>query len=136
MPFIAWSDRLSVGVEPVDADHKQLIAMINELYDGIVAGRSKEIVGGILDRLVEYTEFHFAREEEFFARTGYPDAAIHTREHNELRVWALKAQAQFRDGALAAPSLEVMNYLKDWLFDHILGSDMSFGPHLNAKGVD
>ena len=63
--------------------------------------------------------FHFAREEEFFAKTGYPDAAAHKREHDKMVAWTLKTQALHKGSLLRAPSLEVMNFLKDWLYDHI-----------------
>jgi len=63
------------------------------------------------------------------------DTEIHQREHHELLVWSVKVQEQFRDGTLVAPSLEVMNYLKDWLFDHIMGSDQQYKAHLNAMGI-
>jgi hemerythrin len=132
---MAWNDKLSVGVAAVDEDHKKLIAMINELYDGFVAGQGKEVVGDILDRLVRYTKFHFAREEALFAQSGYKEAALHKAEHDEMAAWAVQAELDFHQGSLPAPSLEVMNRLKDWLFDHINGTDKRFGPHLNAAGI-
>ena len=135
MSFMTWNDKLSVGVEAVDEDHKKLVAMINELYDGIIAGEGKEVVGDILDRLVHYTSFHFAREEALFAQTGYSEAAAHKAEHDEMVEWALQAALDFHENALSAPSLKVMNRLKDWLFDHINGTDKRFGPHLNAAGI-
>jgi len=52
-----------------------------------------------------------------------------------MAAWARKTQEQFRNGQLAAPSLEVMNYLKDWLFDHVMGSDQKFVPYLDSKGI-
>jgi len=135
MPFMTWNDKLSVGVVALDNDHKKMIGLLNELYDGIVAEQGKVVLGGVLDQLKEYTLYHFAHEEDLLARTGYMDTEIHQREHHELLVWSVKVQEQFRDGTLVAPSLEVMNYLKDWLFDHIMGSDQQYKAHLNAMGI-
>jgi len=28
-----------------------------------------------------------------------------------------------------------MVFLKDWLFQHILGSDKKYGPYLNERGI-
>jgi hemerythrin len=130
-----WNDKLSVGVEVIDEDHKKLIAMINEMYDAILAGMGKKVVGDILDRLVHYTSFHFAREEALFAQTGYSDAAAHKAEHDAMAKWAIQAELDFHQGTLPAPSLEVINRLKDWLFEHINGTDKLYGPHLNAAGI-
>jgi hemerythrin len=134
MPFMVWNDKLSVGVKLIDNDHKKLLGMANHLYDAIAAQRGKQELERILSELVEYTTFHFAREEELFSRTGYPEAARHKIEHDELTTQVLRIQARYHGGSQAL-TLEVMIFLKDWLFDHILGSDVRFGPHFNAKGV-
>jgi|ERR1039458_5693010 hemerythrin len=135
MAFMVWNDKLTVNIESIDADHKRMVGMINELYDAIAAGYSSVMIGTILDGLVDYTRYHFAREEKYFAMTGYLDAEAHKKEHDELTARVMEIQEQRRNGTLAAPSLDVMVFLKDWLFEHIIGSDLKFGPHLIAMGV-
>lgn len=135
MPLMTWNDKLSVGVNVIDDDHKKLVGMVNELYDGISAGHGKEAVGKVLDKLVDYTKFHFAREEQYFAKTAYPAAAAHKKEHDDLTKQVLDVQAKYKSGSVATLSLEVMNFLKNWLINHIQGSDKKYGPHLNAKGI-
>ena len=135
MAFMAWNDKLSLDIPAIDQDHKKLLVLANDLYDGIQSGESRAEIAGILVALVHYTQFHFAREEEFFANTGYPDAVAHKREHDEMVVWTLGAQARHKSGSLRAPSLEVMSFLKDWLYDHILGSDHLYAAHLKAHGI-
>jgi len=132
---MTWTDKLSVGVKVIDDDHKKLVSMVNELYDGITAGHGKEALGKVLDELVNYTKFHFKREEDFFAKTGYPAAVAHKKEHDDLTTQVLDVQAKYKSGAMATLSLEVMNFLKNWLVNHIQGSDKKYGPHLNAKGI-
>lgn len=135
MPLMAWNDRLSIGVTVLDADHKKLIEMINELYDSIIAGFTKKDLRDVLHRLADYTQFHFAREEELFFRIAYPNAAIHKREHHSMAVWVTGMQSRIGEGSVAGPSLEVVVYLKDWLFDHILNTDREFGTHLRSAGI-
>ncbi|MGA3129500.1 MAG: bacteriohemerythrin [Terracidiphilus sp.] len=135
MPFTVWNDRISVGVETIDADHKKLVGMINDLYDAIVAGCARKKLDGLLDHLVDYTRYHFAREEELLVRTGYPDAAAHKRAHDEMAAWMNTASHRYHNSSAIAPSLEVMNYLTDWLYNHILGLDQKFAPHLKAHNI-
>ena len=135
MPLMVWNDRISVGVESIDADHKKMVGMINELFDAILAGNGRKKLNGLLDRLVDYTRYHFAHEEELFVRTGYPDAAAHKREHEEMTAWMKSAWHRDHSSSATAPSLEMMNHLKDWLFDHILGSDQKFAPHMKAHHI-
>lgn len=132
---MSWNDKLSVGIEEIDGDHKKMVEMINSLYDGITVGCGKEVVGRILDDLVAYTQRHFAREKQLFAMTAYSDADEHEKEHNKMAEWVLKTQAEFNSGTLAAPSLEVMNHLKDWLFEHILTADQHYASYMKVMGV-
>lgn len=135
MPLMVWNDRISVGVDGIDADHKKMVNMINELYDAILAGSGRMILKDLLDRLIDYTRYHFAHEEEMFARIAYPEAAAHKREHEKMAAWMNTAWHRYHQGSAAAPSLEVMNHLKDWLFDHILDSDQKFALFLKARHI-
>ena len=63
MSFAAWNDSYSVQVLQVDTEHKKLFAIISELYDGMKAGRGKDVLGNVLNQLVSYTERHFSAEE-------------------------------------------------------------------------
>ena len=135
MALMTWTDKLSVGVGVIDDDHKKLVGMVNELYDAMQAGHGKEKLGRILDELVKYTKFHFAREEKFFAETGYPAAGPHKQQHEALTRQVLDVQKKYNAGATATLSVDVMQFLKNWLITHIQGSDQSYRPHLNAKGI-
>jgi hemerythrin len=135
MAFMVWNDRLMTGIAAIDGDHRKLVAMINELYEAILAGSSEEALHQILDRLVDYTCFHFSREEAFFTQVHYPEEQQHRAEHTRMVEWVKGIHAQVKEGTAIAPSLEVMNYLKDWLFDHILGSDQRYVACLRAAGV-
>jgi hemerythrin len=135
MPLMAWSERMSVGVATLDEDHKKLVSLLNELFDGVQAGQGQEAVGKILDRLIAYTVEHFKREEQFFQQTCYPDAAAHRVEHGNLCKQVLDIQQKYKTGVTATLSLEVMNFLKTWLINHIQGSDKKYGPFLNSKGL-
>jgi hemerythrin len=135
MPLMAWTEKLSVGVGVLDADHKRLVAMVNDLYDAVQAGHGKETLGRILNELVEYTKGHFAREEKFFAQTVYPAAAAHKQEHDALTRQVLDVQQKYATGASATLSIDVLHFLKNWLINHIQGSDQKYRPHLNAKGI-
>ena len=74
--------------------------MVNELYDAMQAGHGKDSLGRILDGLVQYTKFHFAREEKFFAQTAYPAAVPHKQEHDALTRQVLDVQQKVCRGGL------------------------------------
>ena len=132
--LLNWTPDMSVGVSVLDEDHKKLIAMINELHSGMLAGHSNEVVGGVLRKLANYTVEHFRREEALFAQTGYPAAGAHQREHEKLKTQVTAEIQKFQSGA-AGLGMETLNFLRDWLKHHIQESDKCYGPHLNARGI-
>lgn len=134
-PFITWTEKMSVGVGGLDEDHKKLLAILNDLHDGIAAGQGTERLGRVLDALVKYTGEHFAHEEELFAQTGYPGAAQHIQEHHTLTKLVLEIQARYNRGMFDALSMETLDFLKDWLETHMQGSDKKYKAHLNAMGI-
>jgi hemerythrin-like metal-binding protein len=135
MVYMEWSNKLSVGVDSIDTQHKKLVSMINELFDAMKAGRGKEKMEKTLDGLIIYTASHFSYEENLFAKTAYPDAAKHKKEHDDLTKKVLDIQKRMKSGVSFALSMEVLEFLKGWLVNHILGSDKKYGPHLISKGV-
>lgn len=134
MPFVNWTPKMSVGVKACDEDHKILIDLLNRLYEGMTNGdQGKEVLGHVLEELVEYTKFHFAREESFFEQTGYP-AIEHKKEHRELLGQTEQLRSRYREGDTAI-SLETLGLLIDWLTIHIQGADKEYSSHLHAHGI-
>jgi hemerythrin len=79
---IDWSDDWRTGVDWIDAQHRELVLRLQELFDGIANG-SAEVLG-LLDRLIEGTTLHFKDEEAEMLRSRYPFFEDHRREHIEL----------------------------------------------------
>ncbi len=135
MPLLAWNDKMSIGLATIDEQHKKLVGMLNELFDAVQAGRGKDVLGIILDRLVDYTKTHFAYEEQLFTQHDYAETEAHKNEHADLTRQVLEIQQKHSAGATATLSMELMNFLKNWLVRHIQGSDRKYAPFLAGKGV-
>jgi len=135
MPLIAWNEELSVGIALLDEEHKQLVSLLNEFYDAVEAGEAKDVLGNILDRLIQYARFHFESEEQLLQQSGYADYAAHKKLHEDLTRQLLRAQEKCKNGATAALSAEIMLFFKNWLLNHILGTDKKYGPPLNSIGI-
>jgi hemerythrin len=130
-----WNDRLSVGVARIDADHKHLVDLVNELDDALRAGKAKDALGKTLDGLITYTATHFGREEAEMKRFKYPGAPAHLKEHAALVKQVLEVQAKYRAGSGTVLTMEVMAFLRDWLLKHIQGTDKALGAFLVAQTV-
>ena len=127
-----WNDSYSVGIASIDAQHQNLFRIAGELYAAMSAGRGKAATAQILERLVQYTVSHFAHEERLMRLYHYPGAATHKVEHDALTRQVKQFQAELQAGR-ASMSVQLLQFLKDWLVKHIQGSDLSFAPYLRSK---
>ena len=71
--YLTWKDSYSVGIESIDNDHKKLIHLINNLQTSIDYKTDKQFEKQTLDEVIDYTHYHFSREEELMKKHGYPD---------------------------------------------------------------
>lgn len=129
-----WRNEFSVQIGSVDAQHKMLFGLANELYTAMTAGRSKASLARILDRLVQYTKVHFAHEERLMQLHGYPAFQAHKAEHDALTSKVLQFQQDFAGGRVNM-SVQLLQFLRDWLERHIQGSDRRYSPFLREKAV-
>lgn len=134
MPLIQWNDSLRVNIAEIDAQHHRLVDMINDLNEAMKIGKGKEILGKIVQGLIDYAQTHFRTEEKYFDRFGYPEGAMHKREHSAFTAKVSEFKSAF-DSGKAALSVEVMTFLSDWLQQHIKGSDRKYGVLLNQMGL-
>ncbi len=134
MALIEWNDSLSVKVKEIDAQHQKLVDLINELHDAMIHRTAKEIVTETVNGLVTYTVSHFQTEELYFDKFGYPDAESHKKEHAEFVEKVSEFQKKLESGELFI-SVDVLNFLSDWLKNHINGSDKQYSELFNSKGL-
>jgi hemerythrin len=134
MPLIQWNSSLSVGISLIDSQHQKLVGMINDLDDAMRQGKGKDVLGKLVRGLVAYAVTHFQTEEKYFDQFGYPETAPHKQEHAAFTRKVAEFQAGFEAGTLGL-SMQVMNFLSDWLQNHIKGIDKKYSPFLVAQGV-
>jgi hemerythrin len=136
MAFVEWSPEFSVGVEEIDDDHKKLLELLNHLEDAVTTGRGRDILSMVLDELVLYVGYHFAHEEELFERTSYPGYERHRLQHRALTTTVREIYEDFKLDTSETMPQQILVFLKNWLYDHILGSDRAFGLYLSTNRID
>ena len=138
--LLMWTDHLSVGIKKFDDDHKRLVRMINELH---LALQDRDEQGNItpeeieiaLHRLQNYTQYHCLQEEKDLEETGFPDLEEHRAAHRWFFAQVAEMTERFRDSRNAEHARELMNFMYDWLTNHIHVVDMQYTSHLHKKGV-
>ncbi len=129
MVHIQWKERYNIGYKEVDAQHKQLLAILNELIDLVDERGDSGAVRGIFQRLCDYVRFHFTREEGYLKACGYPQFIEHQAQH---AVFVDKLLELNRTYDPNDPNLleETLAFLKHWYVDHILKTDFEYVPFL------
>jgi hemerythrin len=134
MGIFQWTERYAVQVTDFDRQHQSLFRTVNELHEALGAGRGKDVVGQILQQLMEYTATHFAAEEAAMEKNGFPGLDSHKAEHKAMAEQLLQFQKDLQGGKLGVPTA-LMPFLQKWLHDHLLETDKKYGPFLNEKGI-
>lgn len=132
--MISWDNSFSIGVAEIDGQHKQLIKMIHELNEAMRGGKSKEILGDILKGMISYVRVHFGTEEKYFRQFNYPEADAHQQEHRQFAQKVDEFAKKFHSGQLGL-SIEIMEFLSNWLVKHIKGSDLKYAGCFIANGL-
>ena len=61
MTFINWNEDTLVNFEKIDSQHKEMVDVVNELYDKLEELTSKQIIE-MMHGLLEDLKFHFFTE--------------------------------------------------------------------------
>lgn len=123
MPFITWTDDLNTDIDIIDEQHKRIVQYINDLY---VARKNEDsdMVGEVIDELVDYTISHFAFEESLMEKANYAFLEPHKKVH-ELFVKKVTGFVE-RHNAGEDVSGELLRLLQRWLINHIKSEDADY----------
>lgn len=132
--FYEWTDQLSVGVPSIDRQHKVLISLINELHDAMEKRAGALAARIVLKKVINYAQAHFIYEEGLFSGNNYEGTDPHMAAHRKIeeKLFALKETAD-RPGFDVSEDL--MQFLKNWLNNHILKEDMGYSELLKQNNV-
>lgn len=134
MELIKWADQYKLGIKEIDNQHYGLVIIINELFTLMTEGKAKDKLNDIFDHLTDYTRKHFSTEELVLYKYAYPDLEQHKGEHKKFIEKLEGLKKDFNNNKVTI-SLEVLNFLKDWLLNHILISDKKYADHVR-KFID
>lgn len=127
--LIQWSETRRIGIPELDEQHQAMVTMLNELHLAIVGKKGREMSGLILDRLDEYPDRHFSREEELMQQLRYSGLDTHREEHEDFMRQVANLRDRLEEGGTKI-TFELLHFLKAWLSQHIHESDRRFGAYI------
>lgn len=134
MAFFEWKPEYNTHIKIIDEQHKKLVGYINQLYEAMSQGKTREILGPLIDELHDYTVSHFSDEERLMEKYNYNLITGHKLKHVEFTNKIKEYKQKFESGSTLM-TVDMGKYLKDWLANHILVTDMKYVSFFKEKGV-
>jgi hemerythrin-like metal-binding protein len=129
--FFEWDpEKFSLQIPQMDEEHMLIVNCMNRLHELNENHANRAALGAALEELVRITARHFADEEMYMKKIGFPDAARHGLIHTQL----LERIHQFHQGFKTSGALteDFFYFLKMWLKSHICGIDTKYAAHSQA----
>lgn len=127
---------MSVGNDLIDQDHRYLLCLVNSVELALKHEDTEHLLSTYMGQLLEYTKFHFEREEGIQKKIQYPQSVGHHEAHRIIvdHLKAMKDDTDIyleskADGGVIDIELEerVRNKMtelaREWIIDHILKED-------------
>ena len=129
MRLFKWSKMHAVFIPEIDAEHKNIFRLADELHQAVVGGAPAGQARDLLRELIAKSEAHFAREERLMRATQYPGSAWHKKRHDTVRK-RVKEFAPRIEGGDGQAAIALLEFLSGWLHDHVRLADCMMAAHV------
>lgn len=136
--FFNWKDEYSIGIEVIDKQHRRLLEIgsrIMDLADAKDGFDHYDEIVEVLQELKEYTVYHFDYEEELMQKFGYEHYNTHKFEHYFVIKKIQKFEREDLEEKQRETILKLVEFISDWIANHILQEDMKYKSFFISKGV-
>ena len=130
-PIFSWREEYAVNVKEMDNDHIKLLESANSLYQLIDAEDQTGFLGK-LEELINIAQKHFQDEEMLMKDQKFPEYKIHSKKHKRIIREANEVLKKIKDNRYEIDT-DFLDFLKDWVINHILTEDRKYGEYINRK---
>jgi hemerythrin-like metal-binding protein len=127
---LVWSDALSLSMPVMDTTHQEfveLLAHVQTAEDTALLGRWQA--------LIDHTDEHFAREDQWMRDTGFAPENCHSTQHAVVLKVLREGAERGKLGDLA-PIRQMAHELTLWFPHHAQNMDFGLALHLKSMGYD
>ncbi|MBF0309586.1 MAG: hemerythrin family protein [Magnetococcales bacterium] len=134
-----WRPEFSVGVAPIDDQHRRLFHMFGLLMDAVHEQQTESVLDDLFFQLKGYVTSHFRFEERLMRKAGYPILDDHEVLHDKIRENLCEFRSRFQkardEESRNAVIDEVVLFLVNWLTRHILEEDRQYASYMDNPEV-
>ncbi|MBL0711429.1 MAG: bacteriohemerythrin, partial [Colwellia sp.] len=136
MTALIWDEGMSVGIEVIDNDHKQIIAILAKLTSVKHGKADTQEIEAIFLELSTCISEHFAIEEALLEQAEYSDIVAHKESHQAFIDNLPKLKQQWLTHDNLATSESITMFLYQWIIHHILIEDLDYVSSLEKFHAD
>jgi len=125
MTLFTWYPKYSVNNEELDEHHKKLFGIFNQLDEQCINNYDNKSARGIIEELINYSNYHFFAEEQHMKDLGYKDINKHISEHREFTLKAIHLQQAIMNNEVHTLK-ELKAFLGQWLLNHVIVEDKKY----------
>jgi hemerythrin-like metal-binding protein len=130
--LMEWKSEYNTGILKIDTQHQRLVELINNLTNAYSSKADRHQIEKIFLGLVNYCNYHFTSEEQVMQDHNYHEYTDHKNKHDNFFDKIDECKMKYHKGNAAA-LLDTIDYLNEWLIDHILVEDRKYVPELFDK---
>jgi hemerythrin len=131
---VEWTPDLSVGVELIDEQHRELFRRITRLVEAVKSKECKYVIGDVMQFLREYVVEHFGEEQAIMEKYGYPASDAHRAEHERFMEDFSALEEELRgETSSYTRSVYTNQMVVDWILNHIRTVDTRLGEYLRTR---
>lgn len=123
MPRFKWARAYETGNAEIDAQHSQLLALANLLFDAVAKGKDEAVLKQAFDALLLYTERHFEDEETFLVAIGSRQWQRHRQSHRQLADEVRALWKERKAGGVKAMGPTLEKWVETRLLPHMMEDD-------------
>jgi hemerythrin-like metal-binding protein len=130
---IAWTGDYALGVADID-HHQALFERVNAFFAAARSTDPQRALGEAIGALRTNAANHFAEEERYMERIGYPGRDGHGAAHRVLmRHFEGAASLLSAGGSSVSAIVASAGLLRGWLLDHIVDEDGAVGAYARSR---
>lgn len=132
-----WKDSYLIGVEQLDAQHKQLVLTLQDLLDSLQGGGANAVEASkhTIDFLKSFVVVHFGAEEMYQQDIGFPLYEEHKKLHEDFIVRVREMEFELMRCGYSRPAMEKLaKMLTKWWIWHIVKEDKKMAAYIPAGG--
>ena len=132
---LRWSPDQAVGVEVIDAQHRELYDRAERLITALRRNDRSE-VEPLVRYLGDYVLEHFEAEDRLMRESGFPGAAAHRMEHEQFKNDFAAMAADFSEkGPTVLVAMTLHNWIAGWLNRHVAGPDAALARWVRTQAA-